>query len=500
MVGGASTASTLTLNGAGTAVYANAFGGATATSQNLNLVIAGTGTTPTSTLSGTSTYTGTTTVNSGDTLNLTGALGSTAVTVNSGGTLSGTGNGTSTGIIGGTTTAVGGSAITLATPGTQLKTTGAVALGNSGIGTAYDAADFTTLNYTLGGSNTTEALNTASVLTANNAFVNITNPSLTGTYTLANYTSLTPGYDFSLSSTAGNVLTQNLGRNSETLNVGTNALTLTITGAGAPNVAFFDGVVSKVWNDLSNPNFVNFSTNLAGTADAGNVPGVTTDVILNANNATTNQGNPLTETLGASTTINSLNVNGNGTTTIGADGSTLTINALGDTNTASDGSYTGNTAGTGINVMSGANPFTVNVPLILGNSQSYNNASANTFTINGTVTGQGGAANTLTLANTGAGGTTLTGAIANGAAGTLALLVNNTGAGATILSGANSYSGGTTLAAGTLQLSGSGTLGSASGALTVNGGALDLNGTSQAVGALSGSGGAILNSVAGPRR
>ena len=496
--GNASTPSTLTLNGAGTAVYANAFGGATATSQNLNLIIAGTGTTPTSTLSGTSTYTGTTTVNSGDTLNLTGALGNTAVTVNSGGTLSGNGNGTSTGLIGGTVNAVGGSAITLATPGTQLKTTGAVALGTAG---AYNSTDFNTLNYTLGASNTTEALNTASVLTANNAFVNITNPSLTGTYTLANYSSLTAGYDFSLSSTAGNVLTQNLGRNSETLTVNPTNLMLTITGAGAPNVAFFDGVVSKVWNDLSNPNFVNFSTNLAGTADAGNVPGATSDVILNAANATTNQGNPLTETLGASTIINSLNVNGNGTTTLGnpGDTTTLTINAAGDSNTASDGSYTGNTAGTGINVMSGANPFTVNVPLILGGSQSYNNASASAFTINGTVTGQGGAANTLTLANTSTGATTLNGAIANGAAGTLALLVNNTGTGATILSSANGYSGGTTLTAGTLQLSGSGTLGSTSGALTVNGGALDLNGTSQAVGALSGTGGVILNSAAGAK-
>jgi autotransporter-associated beta strand protein len=61
------------------------------------------------------------------------------------------------------------------------------------------------------------------------------------------------------------------------------------------------------------------------------------------------------------------------------------------------------------------------------------------------------------------------------------------------LSGANIYTGGTTLSAGTISLSGSGTLGSTSGALTVNSGTLDLGGTSQTVGAVSGSGGTILN-------
>ncbi len=65
------------------------------------------------------------------------------------------------------------------------------------------------------------------------------------------------------------------------------------------------------------------------------------------------------------------------------------------------------------------------------------------------------------------------------------------------MSGANTYTAGTTLSAGTLQLSGSGTLGSTSGSLTVNGGTLDLNGTNQSVGALSGTGGTILNNSTG---
>ena len=71
------------------------------------------------------------------------------------------------------------------------------------------------------------------------------------------------------------------------------------------------------------------------------------------------------------------------------------------------------------------------------------------------------------------------------------------GAGTLILSAANTYTAGTTVSAGTLQLSGSGTLGSTSGSLTVNGGIVDLNGTNQTVGALNGSGGTILNNLAG---
>src|SRR5207248_2207857 len=52
------------------------------------------------------------------------------------------------------------------------------------------------------------------------------------------------------------------------------------------------------------------------------------------------------------------------------------------------------------------------------------------------------------------------------------------GAGTLLLSNANTYSSGTTVSAGTLQLSGSGTLGSTSGGTTVNGGTLLVNNTS----------------------
>jgi fibronectin-binding autotransporter adhesin len=449
--------STVTLSTATTASYVNAFGGSGPNQNNLNVTIGGGGVTS---LSGVSTYTGATTVNGGSTLNLTGVLGATAVTVNSSGVLEGSGNGTSGGLDGGSLIASAGSAVKLTAGSNQLKVAGSATLGASG---AY-LGNYATLTYTLGTSNAAEFLNTG-VLTANNAYINITNPTQTGTFTLADYTSLTAGYDFSLSSTVGNVTTENVGLDTLTLTVSSGSLTLSIIGAATPGVAYFDGQVDNVWSDTNTATPpTNWSTNLAGTADAGNIPGASTDVILNANNATGSR----TETLGASTTINSLNVNGNGTTTLGNPGDTtsLTINALADTNTATDASYTGNTAGLGIQIGSSANAFTVNVPVILGNSQKWTNTSGNLFTVSGSVTGVSETTSTLTLSNTGAGGTTISGTITNGTGSTLALAVNNSGAGVTTLSGSNTYSGGSILNDGTLTSAVAGGFGA--GNVTVN--------------------------------
>lgn len=108
-----------------------------------------------------------------------------------------------------------------------------------------------------------------------------------------------------------------------------------------------------------------------------------------------------------------------------------------------------------------------------------------TFMTGSTVTNGG---NLLTLQGSGNG--SIADVIGNGSGG-----VAKNGAGTWTLSGANSYTGGTTVSNGTLQLSGSGTLGPTSGSLTVNGGTLNLGGTNQTVGALNGSGGAINSST-----
>jgi fibronectin-binding autotransporter adhesin len=455
---------------AGTFAYGTAIANPNSGTNVLGLTKLGVGTLS---LTGTSTYTGATTVSAG-TLSVTGALGNTAVTVNSGANLAGSGNGTTTGLIGGTISALGGSSVTLSTPGAQLKSTDAITLGNTG---TYGSANFASLVFTLGTTNTAEAFDTAGTLTANNVFVNLSSVS-NGTYTLANYASVAAGDDFSLSSTTGNVLTESLGRTTETLTVGSTALTLNVAGLANPNVAYFNGAVSSVWNDTSNASMVNFSTNKDGTTDAGQVPGAVTDVILVAENLA---GTAVTSGLGASTTINSLNVNASATSnTISADGSTLTINALADTNTDTGGGYIGNAAGNGIAIASGAGAFTINAGVNLGNSQTWTNNSANLFTVGGAVAGTAtSGTQTLTLSNTGTGGTLIGGAISNGTGGgAVALNVNNTGSGAgltTTLTGANTYTGATTVTAGTLEL-GDGTSGH-DGTITNSGSVLLSSGT-----------------------
>ena len=68
------------------------------------------------------------------------------------------------------------------------------------------------------------------------------------------------------------------------------------------------------------------------------------------------------------------------------------------------------------------------------------------------------------------------------------------GTGTLTLSGANAYSGGTIVNAGTLQISGAGTLGASGGATTINGGTLDLGGTTQTQnGGLTLTGGTLQN-------
>lgn len=75
--------------------------------------------------------------------------------------------------------------------------------------------------------------------------------------------------------------------------------------------------------------------------------------------------------------------------------------------------------------------------------------------------------------------------IVNGAFGIAAGIVNKSGSGNVTISTVNSYAGGTTINAGTITLSGSGTLGASSGSLTVMDGTLNLGGTSRTSGQLS---------------
>lgn len=138
-----------------------------------------------------------------------------------------------------------------------------------------------------------------------------------------------------------------------------------------------------------------------------------------------------------------------------------------------------------------ANPITFTLGVGTGtNPYLLQNNSANTATIGQNVSVVRGGSQTqanLTLGGTGA--WAVQGAL-GGSNTDVALFVN--GASVT-LSGSNSHALGTTVQAGSLVISGSGTLGSAANALSVSGGRLDLGATSQTVGAVTLTGGTIAN-------
>jgi autotransporter-associated beta strand protein len=101
-----------------------------------------------------------------------------------------------------------------------------------------------------------------------------------------------------------------------------------------------------------------------------------------------------------------------------------------------------------------------------------------------------GVANSIELASGGALTFNLNSVLLSGAisgAGSL----SNTSTGTMTLSGVNSHTGGTTVAAGVLTVSGSGTFGASTGSLTASGGTLDLAGGSWTAGTVNITGGII---------
>lgn len=153
------------------------------------------------------------------------------------------------------------------------------------------------------------------------------------------------------------------------------------------------------------------------------------------------------------------------------------------------GAGVGGTSGALVN--SGNRTTTLDGQVTLsGNATTYSDSTANAFTFGGGIVL---AANALTFNSVNAGSiqTVQTNAISgtNGS-------VVKTGNGVLNLNVASSYTGGTTLGAGTINIgaaiSGSNSaIGSTSGTLTVNGGTLNMAGNNVTVGNLTGSGGVI---------
>jgi autotransporter-associated beta strand protein len=203
------------------------------------------------------------------------------------------------------------------------------------------------------------------------------------------------------------------------------------------------------------------------------------------------------------------------TTTLGpAAGTTLTFNGtIADDSLNSVPSGQGFTAGSGAGaaigvngggnvVLNGANTYSGGTTLTAGTLTIGNNsalgsgtlamAAGTTLASNGTysITNAIQVSGDPNFAPAASSTLTIGGAISDGSS---PGFVNMQGPGTLVLSVANSYSGGTTVSAGTLQISGTGTLGATTGTLGVSGGTLDLGATTQTTGALTLTGGTIQN-------
>ncbi len=478
-----------------TALTFNRFG-----SSTYGGVISGAGTVTklgagTQVFSNAQTYNGATTVTTG-TLTLDhsganlGALGETATSIGGGANF----------IVKGSTIIGSGAGATLAVAGgATLGTTGTVSLqdttintlgigGNLSIGTG---ANGSVLSFDLGGtSGSNDALNVGGAVTLNgtttiniNALTSIV--SGTSNYTLISAAGggLNAGgagfvlgvkpagfnqYSFASSTTTAQILTIS----ANNFVTGNQYWTGLASSTGAPTDP------SNNWGygaALGTP-MSNWSTAAAGTVDALQVPGASTDVVFTASNATPSSGTTLTTQLDGAYSIRGLSFDVLGATTItstvlNTNANALTIGANGLTVAA-----TSNSSAT----INGTGSVLVN-----GNQNWANNHATNGLVVSTGVTAASGAT-ALTLNGTGAGGVTLGGVLGNGA-GTLSLVFNQ--AGVTQLNASNTFTGGVTLNSGTVRLGNAGALNSTTSNAVAFGagstGILQLNGNSVTIKSLN---------------
>ncbi len=207
------------------------------------------------------------------------------------------------------------------------------------------------------------------------------------------------------------------------------------------------------WSGATSGNMSGTTANWGGTVPTG------TDVARFNSSLYTNA-----PTANANLTLGELLFDAGNTAgvTFGSGSSTLTLNGI---------------AGVGLQLNSGSGAVsTGSAKFALAASQSWQNDSSSALTVGGTITKTGNVS-PFTLTVGGAGNTTLSGIISNGGAtGTLALVKND--AGALTLSGANTFTGGVTLNAGTLNINSTGSAGTSGplgngGTFTINGGIID---------------------------
>lgn len=235
---------------------------------------------------------------------------------------------------------------------------------------------------------------------------------------------------------------------------------------------------SATWNG-TNSNVWSLGTNWS----AGGPPG-TGDTATFSNSSATVNGRTTLD-LGGGVTVNTIlfDTASAAAYTIGSgavNSQTLTLN---------------NTAAITIN-STVANNQLFNAAITLGTNRSAgtttftNNSTTNTLTFAGAITGStntGGAMGLKTLALTGAGNGTISGIISDAATGGATTAITKSGAGTWTLSGANTYTSGTAINAGILNLG---------SAQTGTGGPLGGSGTVASVGIISFGGGTLQFSAA----
>ena len=387
------------------------------------------------------------TVNSGATFDALGGItigsaGSPSVTINGGGTLSTLSGATNT------------LTISSATSGATVLTLGNLSALNMDVGATADEIVLSgALKASVSGAVTININGLGSLSGTTQTLISAPGGGLTGAFTLGSITGNVSGYNLALVDSS-------------------TSLTLTETLA-ATGSAYYTGAGGSVWNTGAGANFNNaYSSGTALSAAPGG--GVTNVFIAESTDTSTST------TLGQNTSINSLSFTGTGPAssssfTLAADGSTLTLAAVSGFTDQNSKTYA---SGTGLVVQAGSAAHTIAVPVALGASQAWeiDNSSANGLTVSGSISDGG-----------------------------LGFSLGKTGVGTLILSGTETYTGGTNVQNGTLQMApggilvstsavtlGSGTnsgvlvLGSAGGTDNLTIGSLTTSGTGSAADAVVG--------------
>jgi autotransporter-associated beta strand protein len=446
------------------------------------------------TLTGSNTYSGNTTISAGKLILPTGSsLGNTAISVATGSILAIKPAGT---FVNAGSLASGTLGATLnLMPGTGTNPGGIFDMtdGTTGVFNLNQQTGFSGTALTLGGSGTSTNAPTlvfelgSSATDQLNVSTGAVSIGATGANvtiaTLAGLTSVTTGNYVLINAPGGGLSPLTLTSNSFVL--GTNAYSLSLASSTAtqeilsitqntttPLNAYWTGAAGTSWSSTGP---TNFATTNAGTTPAVGIPGGGSNVFMTADGASSSN---LSTTLDGPFTINSLTFTGTGTTAASTSvtvapgsGGSLTLGADAAFNSTSGGITKVYGAGIGLVVEAGSAAHTVSAPITLGSSQTWevDNSSTAPFTVSSIISDA-----------------------------TFGYSLTKTGVGTLILSGVNTYSGGTTISAGTLSTGAVGAL-PAAAPVTINGGTLDLAGNNQSIGTLSDGGvstGSIINSGA----